>query len=128
MEDVLSEETLRDIVDVAVRLVELGGAAVIAVGASIAFVRVGIVLARRDSGPARFTPVRLDLGRFLALGLEFQLAGDILRTAIAPSFQQIGQLAAIAAIRTALNWFLRLEIRQERDELAEGARGAAGVP
>lgn len=57
--------------------------------------------------------MRLFLGRFLALGLEFQLAGDILRTAISPSFTQIGQLAAIAAIRTALNFFLSKEIERE---------------
>jgi uncharacterized membrane protein len=54
----------------------------------------------------------------LALGLEFQLAGDILRTAIAPTFEEIGQLAAIATIRTALNFFLSRELKEERAELA----------
>jgi len=74
----------------------------------------------------RFGPIRLDVGRFLALGLEFQLAGDILRTAITPSFKQIGQLAAIATIRTALNFFLAREIRHEREELANGGTAAPG--
>jgi uncharacterized membrane protein len=54
--------------------------------------------------------IRLRLGRWLALALEFELAADILRTAIAPSWTEIGQLAAIAAIRTALNYFLQQEI------------------
>ena len=54
--------------------------------------------------------VRLRLGRWLALALEFLLAADILRTAVAPSWSEIGQLAAIATIRTALNVFLQLEI------------------
>ena len=63
--------------------------------------------------------IRLSLGRFLALGLEFQLAGDVLRTAITPSFAEIGQLAAIAAIRTALNYFLAKEIREERAEIGQ---------
>ena len=54
--------------------------------------------------------VRLRLGRWLALALEFLLAADILRTAVAPTWSEIGQLAAIAAIRTALNFFLQLEI------------------
>ena len=63
-------------------------------------------------------PVRLGLGRFLALGLEFQLASDILRTAIAPTLREIGELAAIAAIRTALNYFLARDIKEERAELA----------
>lgn len=44
-------------------------------------------------------------------------AGDILRTAVAPTFTEIGQLAAIAAIRTALNYFLGKEIERERDEV-----------
>ncbi|WP_421694432.1 DUF1622 domain-containing protein [Aestuariivirga sp.] len=54
--------------------------------------------------------IRLRLGRWLALSLEFLLAADILRTAVAPSWSEIGQLAAIATIRTALNFFLQLEI------------------
>lgn len=54
--------------------------------------------------------IRLRLGRWLALALEFLLAADILRTAVAPTWSEIGQLAAIATIRTALNFFLQLEI------------------
>ena len=54
--------------------------------------------------------VRLKLGRWLALALEFELAADILRTAVAPTWSEIGQLAAIAALRTALNYFLGREI------------------
>ena len=61
----------------------------------------------------------MSLGRFLALGLEFQLASDVLRTAIAPSFEELGKLAAVAAIRTALNFFLAREIREEQRILAE---------
>lgn len=54
--------------------------------------------------------VPLRLGRWLALALEFELGADILRTAVAPTWSEIGQLAAIAAIRTALNYFLQREI------------------
>jgi len=42
----------------------------------------------------------------------------VLRTAIGPTFREIGELAAIAAIRTALNFFLAREIREERAEIA----------
>ena len=59
--------------------------------------------------------VRLRLGRWLALALEFLLAADILRTAVAPTWSEIGQLAAIAAIRTALNFFLQQEIDKAAD-------------
>ena len=54
--------------------------------------------------------IRLELGRWLALALEFELAADILRTAVAPTWNEIGQLAAIVVLRTALNFFLQQEI------------------
>ena len=69
---------------------------------------------RGDNGQALQEPktetIRLRLGRWLALALEFELGADILRTAIAPTWAQIGQLAAIATIRTLLNYFLQKEI------------------
>lgn len=57
--------------------------------------------------------------------LEFQLASDLLRTAVAPSFSHIGKLAAVAAIRTALNFFLEREIVRERAEIAAPAERTA---
>ncbi len=54
--------------------------------------------------------IRLRLGRWLAVALEFELAADILRTAIAPTWNEIGQLAAIVVLRTVLNYFLQKEI------------------
>ena len=50
------------------------------------------------------------LGRWLALALEFELAADIIRTAIAPTWTEIGLLAAIVIIRTAINYFLQRDI------------------
>ena len=67
--------------------------------------------------------IRLKLGRWLALSLEFALAADILRTAVAPSWDEIGKLAAIAVLRTALNFFLQREIDGAQ---ARQARNAAG--
>lgn len=120
--DLLPESALHRAVDLTVRLVEFGGAAVIFIGAVWAFVQFLLFGVRRgrprNARPiAGFNRIRLSLGRFLALGLEFQLAGDVLRTAIAPGFDQIGQLAAIAAIRTGLNFFLGREIEAERQEV-----------
>jgi uncharacterized membrane protein len=60
--------------------------------------------------------VRLFLGRYLALGLEFQLGADILSTAVAPTLDDVILLGAIAAIRTALNYFLAQEMERERRE------------
>ena len=112
----MGEEDLKDAIDVLVRLVEAAGAVIIFAGAALGFVRF-LWVALRDRGRARFTAVRLDVGRYLALGLEFQLASDILRTAVAPTFEEIGQLAAVAAIRTALNYFLGREIKEQREEI-----------
>lgn len=60
-----------------------------------------------------FIDIRLTLGSWLALGLEFQLGADILGTTIAPSFDALIRLAAIAVIRTFLNFFLNKEIEAE---------------
>ncbi|MFJ9659381.1 DUF1622 domain-containing protein [Streptomyces griseoflavus] len=123
--EVLSESTLRDVVDLMVRLVEAAGALIIFLGAVWAFGRFLLVGVRGGGVGREFNKIRLSLGRFLALGLEFQLAGDVLRTAIAPSFTEIGQLAAIAAIRTALNYFLSREIAEERAEIERERRKEA---
>ncbi len=113
---VLPEDVLREYVDLLVRIVEAVGAAVIFVGAVVAAVGfVQAAVGRRSTG--EFVRVRLRLGRYLALGLEFQLASDVLSTAVAPTFEEIGKLAAIAAIRTALNYFLGKEIERERAEV-----------
>ncbi len=115
---VLPEDLLREYVDLLVRLVEAAGALIIFVGAvlaAVAFVRAAVV----SRSSREFVRVRLKLGRYLALGLEFQLASDVLSTAVAPTFEEIGKLAAIAAIRTLLNYFLGKEIERERLEVDE---------
>lgn len=56
--------------------------------------------------------IRLRLGRVLGLGLEFSVASDILRTAVAPTRQDILNLGAIVMLRTLLNYFLEREIQQ----------------
>ena len=66
--------------------------------------------------------VRLRLGRWLAVALEFLLAADILRTAVAPSWDEIGKLAAIAALRTLLNYFLQQEINRAEARHPDAAR------
>jgi uncharacterized membrane protein len=93
----------------------------IAVGAVDALVRFAPALRfRRGSHGAR-RAAWLSLARWLLLGLEFMLAADIVRTVISPSWSDIGQLAAIACIRTFLNFFL------ERD-LDAAAHAETGPP
>jgi uncharacterized membrane protein len=105
------------------------GALTIAIGAvntTVLFLR-GRITGRRGN----FTAARLELSRYLVMALEFQLAGDILETAIGPTWDRIATLAAIATIRTALNFFVTREMAAERKELAarqgEGAGAGAGA-
>jgi len=51
--------------------------------------------------------------RWLIAGLTFQLAADIIQTAFAPSWDEIGQLAAIAAIRAFVNFFLERDMTEQ---------------
>jgi uncharacterized membrane protein len=86
--------------------------ALVAIGAAVGAYRlVAAALTRRR---ASFNGVRLEIARYLALALEFLLAADIVQTTIAPSWTTLGELAVIAAIRTALNLSLSREMREER--------------
>ena len=55
--------------------------------------------------------IRLQFGSSVAVSLELLLGADVLATAVAPSWDDIGKLAAIAVIRTALNYFLERELK-----------------
>jgi uncharacterized membrane protein len=93
--------------------VELAAAVIIGL-AAIEAVWKALPLFLRQGLPQEVkVEVRLSLGRWLALGLEFALAADILRTAVAPAWRDIGQLAAIAVLRTGLNYSLEREISRE---------------
>jgi uncharacterized membrane protein len=97
--------------------IETIGAALVAIGVAVAVLQ----LVRQFIGhkAVDFTSTRLTLARYLALALEFQLGADILATAIAPSWEQIGKLGAIAVIRTGLNYFLFLEMKSEQETEAK---------
>ena len=56
--------------------------------------------------------IRVQFGSSVAVALELMLGADVLATAVAPSWNDIGQLAAIAVIRTALNFFLGKELKE----------------
>ncbi len=60
--------------------------------------------------------VRVQFGSSVAVALELMLCADVLATAVAPSWNDIGKLAAIAVIRTALNYFLERELRHINKE------------
>ena len=59
--------------------------------------------------------VWLTYARFLVAGLTFQLAADIIETSISTSWEAIGRLAAIAVIRTFLEFFLERDVSEVRE-------------
>lgn len=56
--------------------------------------------------------IRIKLGSYLVLALEFFVAGDIIKTIIIPSWKGLGILGAIVAIRTILSYFLTRDIKR----------------
>lgn len=125
-----AEETVINSVQWLRLLVEITGAAVVMVGVVMA--AVGFARDITGSRGGAFTALRLTLGRYLTLALEFQLGSDILSTAVSPNFLQIGMLAATAVIRTTLNFFLTRELREADAAMAGEAkverRSNAGPP
>jgi uncharacterized membrane protein len=102
--------------------VEAVGALIIGYGVLSAIYQFGAHF--RDKEPSNFNRVRLTLGKYLTLALEFQVGADILSTAIAPGWEQIGKLAAIVVIRTVLNYFLTREVETEQLRQENGKVGA----
>lgn len=117
-------EAMEGRVQAAVEWLRLGvealGAAVIAAGILVAVAGILRHLVWRRGSD--FTGIRLGFARYLTLALELQLAADILSTSVAPSWDRIGKLAAIAVIRTALNFFLSQEMQEEQRVVQSGAR------
>ena len=83
---------------------------------------------------AMFSPLARDergrvwmrYARWLVVGLTFQLAADIIETAITTDWQAIARVAAVAVIRTFLNYFLERDMTEVRELRAE--QHPAGAP
>jgi uncharacterized membrane protein len=103
--------------------IEAIGAAIVALG--VLMTTFQFVLSFFGLKEYASSEIRLYLGRYLALGLEFQVGADILSTAISPTISEVELLAAIVVIRTVLNYFLSKELERERREVAPKPKGGA---
>lgn len=110
--------------------VDVAGVAVIVVGALLGTGRYAHRLLRGEPASEAYRRYRQGLGRAILLGLEFLVAGDIIRTvAISPTFQSVGVLAAIVLVRTFLSFSLEVELEGHWPWHARrAARLAEGVP
>lgn len=103
-------------------LVEAAAVLVVAFGSLEAFVKLLWVVAAPRTTHGERKAIWRRLGMWLILGLELELAADIISSVVSPTWEDVGKLAAIAVIRTFLNYFL------ERDLEAAEASAAAGAP
>ncbi|WP_315386052.1 DUF1622 domain-containing protein [uncultured Stenotrophomonas sp.] len=97
-----------------VTIIALLALVVITVATIIAFVKMMLMMARGGTNVQR-RALWLEYGRWLVAGLTLQLAGDIVESAIYTTWDSIGQLAAIAVVRTFLNYFLERDIEEIRE-------------
>jgi uncharacterized membrane protein len=101
--------TLDEVVTAVGKGVDVAGILIIVVGvvaASVVFVR----RTNRGRSPEAYSLYRRSLGRAILVGLEFLVAGDIIRTvAISPTFRSVGVLGGIVVIRTFLSVALQVE-------------------
>lgn len=106
------EEYLKIGAEYVALMLEMFSVLIIAVGGLEATYRTlsPVLRGRLNHGHRVRRDAWLSLARWLLLGLEFMLAADIVRSIIAPSWNDIGQLAAIAVIRTFLNYFLERDL------------------
>ena len=111
-------------VQIVARVVEGLAAVIVGYGAVVAFHRVIIQSILRRRPRVKFEHARIDLGRKLVIALEFELGADLLRMAIAPTWNHIGIVAAIIVLRTGLNYVLQWDI-EHLEQRAHGARKRA---
>ena len=114
-------ETLRSNLDIWGELVEL-----ILDALSLLFIVAGVVISLIRSFQYRkryrgdhplHTYFRMVFGGWLVVALEFQLAADIVGTMLSPTTAHLIELAAIALIRTFLNYFLNKELKEEKESV-----------
>jgi len=86
----------------------------IALATLVAFGKMLLIMLRGGNNALR-REIWLEYGRWLVAGLTLQLAGDIIESAIYTTWDSIGQLAAIALVRTFLNYFLERDIQEIRE-------------
>ena len=102
-------ERFRSLVEIVGTTLDAAGVLIVGGGAVIATVRV--LLQRLSAVGEYYRRYRQDLGRAILLGLEFLIAGNIIRTVVvAPTLQNVLVLGLIVLIRTFLSLSLQLEI------------------
>ena len=104
------EELFIDAARSAAHLIEAAAVLVVTFGSLEALLKLVVVMARPSASHGMRKAIWRRFGVWLLLGLEFALAADIITSVISPTWQDIGELGAIAVIRTFLNYFLERDL------------------
>lgn len=120
---ILIEENFKEIAGFVALAIEAAAVFVVAFGAVQALSGVISLIVKRAADEMQGRVIWLRFATWILLALEFALAADIVRTAVAPTWDDITKLAVIAAIRTMLNYFLAKDIA-EFDRFRE----SGGIP
>ncbi|HVH25486.1 MAG TPA: DUF1622 domain-containing protein [Vicinamibacterales bacterium] len=96
------------------QLVEMAAVLVVTFGSAEAFIRLLSVILPPGATHGERKAIWRRFGMWLLLGLEFELAADIISSVISPTWQDIGELGAIAVIRTFLNYFLEKDLESSQ--------------
>ncbi|WP_206599300.1 DUF1622 domain-containing protein [Methyloceanibacter stevinii] len=113
------EESFNAIANYVALGVEFGAVFVVAFGSAQAVIGLFRAIVSGTADSLRGREIWLKFATWILLALEFALAADIVRTAVAPTWDDIWKLAVIAVVRTMLNYFLAKDIaaftKLERD-------------
>jgi uncharacterized membrane protein len=113
------EQILGAAARVASELIEAAAVIVVAFASLEAFVQVLRLIVRPAAAHGERKAIWRQFGMWLVLGLEFELAADIIRSVVAPTRDDLVELAAIAVIRTFLNYFLEKDLEHAARDGAE---------
>src|SRR5262245_63229434 len=119
------EELFITVARVAALLVEAAAVIIVAYGSAEAFVRLLWVVVTPGATHGARKAIWRRFGMWLLLGLEFELAADIIGSVLSPTWQELGKLGAIAVIRTFLNYFLEKDLESADAAGEEPARREA---
>src|SRR5262245_652965 len=119
------QEWLIYLTEKSILLIDVLALVIIVFGTLQAFITGAHLMVTNPSGYERRI-VWLRYARWLVAGLTFQLAADIIETSITTKWDAVGRLAAIALIRTFLNYFLEKDLRETRELQKESSPSAAG--
>jgi len=107
----LNDADFKNTVDAVSKVIDGAGVLVIVVGLVIATGAFVLALRDRERVQLAYRVYRQQVGKAILLGLEFLVAGDIIRTvAVAPTFAGVGVLAVLVAVRTFLSFTLDVEL------------------